>query len=128
MFLPTNKYRFCKKVTFLLKHYICNKLNTIKNYLGRMVLLLNDYETAAGFYEKNFGFRRLFDQTTEDGQRFLHIGDKENNFGIWFLKAEGKEQEQLVGNQTGGQPTLVVNTSNIHELLEKMKSNEVKIK
>ncbi|TDN87084.1 putative enzyme related to lactoylglutathione lyase [Salegentibacter sp. 24] len=100
----------------------------MRNYLGRMVLLVRDYEIASQFYEENFGFQVLFDQTTKDGQRFLHLGDKENNFGIWFLKAEGKEQEQLVGNQTGGQPALVINTSNIQELYKNMKSNEVKIK
>ena len=43
----------------------------MKNYIGRMIILVNDYEAASNFYEKNFSFKRIYDVTTDVGQRFL---------------------------------------------------------
>ena len=101
----------------------------MKNYLGRVILLVDDYEKASQFYEENFGFVRLFDVTTDVGQRFLHIGSEPlDSLGIWFLKAEGKEQKARIGNQTAGQPTLVIYTTDLDQQYAKMKSNGVKIK
>jgi len=101
----------------------------MKNYLGRIILLVEDYEKAAEFYENNFGFKRMFDVTTDVGQRFLHIGsDPLDTLGIWFLKADSKEQKALIGKQTGGQPTMVIYTTSLEEEYRKLKENHVKIK
>tara|TARA_Y100001949_G_scaffold14686_1_gene10636 strand:+ start:653 stop:1045 length:393 start_codon:yes stop_codon:yes gene_type:complete len=100
----------------------------MQNKMGRAVLLTCDYEASAAFYEKVFGFERLFDMTTNEGQRFLQLGDKASNVGIWLLKAEGKEQEARVGNQTAGQPTLVIYTEDLDQLYQNMKKLQVEIK
>ncbi len=101
----------------------------MKNTLGRIILLVDDYEQSAAFYEENFGFSRVFDVTTDVGQRFLHLGHQgEDNAGIWFLKAEDKAQRERIGNQTAGQPTLVIYTSNLQELYGRLKNKGVKIK
>lgn len=101
----------------------------MKNYLGRIVLLIEDYEKAAGFYEMNFDFKILFDETTDVGQRFLHMGNHSSDpLGIWFLKAETKEQRERIGNQTSGQPTIVIYTTSLEELFKKLTENNVKIK
>ena len=101
----------------------------MKNYLGRVVLLVDDYEKASSFYENNFGFVRLFDVATDVGQRFLHIGpESKKEMGIWFLKAEGSEQKERIGNQTIGQPTLVIYTDDLEAQYNKMLANNVKIK
>ncbi|HTE34324.1 MAG TPA: VOC family protein [Chryseolinea sp.] len=100
----------------------------MKNYLGRIVILVKDYEEATSFYESNFGFEKMFDTTTHVGQRFLHIGTHAlDSMGIWFLKADGKQQRELIGNQTGGQPTMVIYTTSLEELHQKLKNNKVKI-
>ena len=101
----------------------------MKNYLGRIILLVNDYEQAASFYDNNFGFTKIYDVTTDVGQRFLHMGtDPFDALGIWFLKADSKEQKERVGNQTSGQPTIVIYTTSLEALFQKLKSNHVKIK
>lgn len=101
----------------------------MKNHLGRLILLVEDYEPALQFYQKNFEFETLFDITTSVGQRFLHIGTNSTNaMGIWFLKAEGKEQKERIGKQTAGQPTLVIYTTSLSELYDKLKHNNVRIK
>lgn len=99
----------------------------MKNLIGRMILLVDDYEHACEFYEKNFGFKKIFDQSTSVGQRFLHVGD-ENGMGIWFLKADSQVQNQRVGNQTGEQPLMVIYTTDIAQLLHRLKNNKVQIK
>jgi len=100
----------------------------MKNYLGRIIILVNDYEEASLFYEQNFGFKRMYDVTTDVGHRFLHIGtDPKDSFGIWFLKADGKVQRERVGDQTHGQPTMVIYTTSLDELYEKLIANKVSI-
>lgn len=101
----------------------------MKNYLGRMIVLVQDYEAAWEFYAKNFGFKKLFDVTTDVGQRFLHIGaESADSSGIWFLKAEGKEQQARVGNQTSGQPAMVIYTTALKELHVRLQNHQVRIK
>lgn len=98
----------------------------MKNTLGRIILLVKDYEDALNFYEMNFGFKKIFDSTTDQGQRYLHIGtEPSGSFGIWLLKSDNNPH---IGNQTNGQPTMVIYTSAIVELYEKLKSNNVTIK
>lgn len=100
----------------------------MKNYLGRMIVLVNDYEAAAKFYEKNFGFHRLFDTTSPEGERYLHLGTKgENVLGIWLMLATTEEQQQKVGHQTGGAPLMVIYTSDIIELYQQLIVNKVAI-
>jgi predicted enzyme related to lactoylglutathione lyase len=100
----------------------------MKNYLGRIILLVDDYEKAAAFYEANFGFKRIFDVTTDVGQRFLHMGNEQDQSAIWFLQAEGKDQKERIGNQTAGQPTMVMYTDNLEEMHQRLLANNVKIK
>lgn len=101
----------------------------MKNYLGRIILLIDDYEKAATFYADNFEFTKIYDVTTDVGQRFLHMGtDPLDALGIWFLKAESKEQKERIGNQTAGQPTMVIYTTDLEALFERLKCNGVKIK
>jgi predicted enzyme related to lactoylglutathione lyase len=99
------------------------------NRLGRVIILVHHYDEAFAFYERSFGFRKIVDYTTENGQRFLHIGaGGENDAGIWFLKADTEEQMKRVGNQTGGQPALVIYTSSLEDLHRNLELQGVKIK
>ncbi|MDT0678093.1 VOC family protein [Autumnicola musiva] len=100
----------------------------MKNRLGRLIILVRDYEKSAAFYEEIFEFERIFDMTTDKGQRFLQLGDKENNVGVWLLKAEGQEQEARIGNQTAGQPTLVIYTDDLSKIFHRLKSLDYNIK
>ncbi|RBL91129.1 VOC family protein [Chitinophaga flava] len=100
----------------------------MKTTLGRSILLVDDYDQAFDFYRKNFFCEKLFDAETTDGQRFLHIrfsGDEQS--GIWFLKADSKEQRALLGKQTGGQPTLVIYTDDCKGLFDHVKTNGLTI-
>ncbi len=95
--------------------------------LGRTVILVKDYDDALKFYKGVLDCHIIFDQTTEEG-RFLHIGfSKKNSAGIWLLKAEGDEQLALVGNQTGGQPAMVIYTDDFEDTYGKLQRMKVEI-
>jgi len=96
--------------------------------LGRVIILVDDYDNACSFYQKNFGCEKIFDATLPDGQRYLHARfSVDDKTGIWFLKADSGQQTSLVGGQTGGQPTLVVYTDNCEGLYTHVQNNDVSI-
>ncbi|MDN5200555.1 VOC family protein [Fulvivirgaceae bacterium BMA10] len=100
----------------------------MKIQLGRVVILVDDFDQALHFYQTNFFCHTIFDNTTPEGKRYLHIGfSKKDSIGIWFLKAESDEQEDKVGKQTAGQPTVVLYTEDIEKLYTHVKGNGVKI-
>jgi predicted enzyme related to lactoylglutathione lyase len=95
--------------------------------IGRIVVLVRDYAEARDFYIHNFDCKILFDQTNDDGKRYLHIGFSKDNAeaGIWFLKAE-QDQLDKVGRQTGG-PIMVLYTDDLDQVCKKLKNNNVTI-
>ncbi|MBS1517909.1 MAG: VOC family protein [Bacteroidetes bacterium] len=94
--------------------------------LGRSVILVDDYDEAFEFYKNNFGCKKFFDITNDEGERFLHICfDSETRAGLWFMKAETEEQKKALGKQTGGMPVLVLYTDDFEVLTEKIKENGV---
>ena len=98
----------------------------LKTSLGRIIILVQDYDKAFEFYQRVFFCHKIFDSQSPTGQRFLHIAfSDDDDIGIWFLKAEGSEQEDLIGKQTGGQPTLVIYTQKIEKLFEHVQRNGV---
>jgi len=95
--------------------------------LGRIILLVNDYDEAFEFYERALLCKKFFD-ITEKGQRFLHISLNANDkAGIWFLKAETDEQKLRVGNQTSGQPVFVIYTDSLEEYYNHLVNENVRI-
>jgi predicted enzyme related to lactoylglutathione lyase len=79
-------------------------------------------------HSKNFYCKKIFDETSENGQRLLHIAfSHDDKVGVWFLKADGESQKKLVGRQTGGQPMLVIYTDDVEELYYHVQGNGVQI-
>lgn len=100
----------------------------MKTTLGRLVILVDDYNAALDFYVKNFGCHVLHDSLGADGQRYLHIAfPGDDRFGIWLLAAEGGEQRKQVGRQTAGQPTLVLYTDDLDGLYARLRQNDVRV-
>jgi predicted enzyme related to lactoylglutathione lyase len=96
--------------------------------LGRVVVLVSDYDEAFAFYEKNFFCKKLHDETVENGLRFLHIAFSEDEKeGIWFMKADSEEQKLRIGTQTAGQPTLVIYTDHCEDIYQHVQKNGVPI-
>lgn len=92
---------------------------SIQTRLGRAVILVEDYDKAFAFYQQHFFCHKITGAVTTEG---LHVSFSENDrTGIWFL--EGK----VAGQQTQGQPTLVIYTDNIEDLYTHVQENGVRI-
>ncbi|MCO4292769.1 VOC family protein [Solitalea sp. MAHUQ-68] len=96
--------------------------------LGRTIILVHNYDEAFEFYQRILNAQKYVDYITEDGQRFLHVVFESKTAGLWFLDASGKEQEELIGKQTHGQPTLVFYTDDIQAFHHRLVEHQVKIK
>ena len=82
--------------------------------LGRLVVLIRDYDEALAFYRAAFGAHVLFDAPSPTGDRYLHVGfGTEGSAGVWFLRGAG-ETASRIGRQTGGEPLAVFYTADVH--------------
>jgi predicted enzyme related to lactoylglutathione lyase len=100
----------------------------MKTRLGRTIILVEDYDKAFSFYQKNFNCRKLFDQTGQDGRRYLHVAFSEDDkAGIWFLQPESPDELKYIGSQALGYPMMVIYTDNIEELYSHVQKNQVEI-
>ena len=100
----------------------------MKIELGRIVILVENYDQALAFYQQALGCHVIFDQTTPEGKRYVHVGfKKKDTTGLWFLKAETDEELALVGRQTHEQPTFVLYTDDLKKAYERLRDNQVKI-
>ena len=75
----------------------------MKQVIGRIALLVPDYDAAIAFYCGSLGFDLLEDTDMGAGKRWVVVRPKgavETAFVI--AKAEGPRQEAAIGNQTGG--------------------------
>lgn len=81
--------------------------------LGRLVLLVNDYDTAISFYQDKLGMEVFADMPVGQ-QRYVHLRlPSQPAVGVWLLQALTQAQRDRVGDQTGGQPVGVFYTDDV---------------
>lgn len=94
--------------------------------LGRVVVLVDDVDEAAAFYDSALGFAVLHDQTT-DGYRRVHIGvPGQDGVGLWLLPIVGEEDRSLLGRQAGGYPLIVLYTEDLQAVQDRLRSLHVR--
>ncbi len=97
--------------------------------LGRLIILIHDYDAALTFYRDILGFQLIVDMTNAEGQRFVHVGlPGQPGVGVWFLEATTAEQRDRVGNQTGGEPCFVAYTDDVQSTYRDLQSKGVKFR
>ncbi|GAA1926314.1 hypothetical protein GCM10009716_38090 [Streptomyces sodiiphilus] len=94
--------------------------------LARTVLLADDQDAALAFYRDVLGFRVLHDETT-GGYRYLHIGLPGDSAGLWLMEPGGERERALVGRQSGGQPLLVLYTSDAAAVGARLRERGVRV-
>ena len=96
--------------------------------LGLITVLVENYQTAVDFYRNVLGCEIIKDTTGADSQRYLHLNFKgTKDQGIWLLKPHNDEQRQKIGNQTSGQPLMVIYTDNINEVILNIRRENARI-
>lgn len=73
--------------------------------VGRLTVLVHDYDDALRFYVDKLGLEVIADQSAPP-YRFIHVGSKEAGLGLWLWLADD-ENRYLVGRQSQGHPLLV---------------------
>ncbi|RNL70885.1 VOC family protein [Streptomyces sp. I6] len=95
--------------------------------LGRLVVLVEDPDAALAFYRDVLGFRVVHDRTT-DGYRSLHVGvPGQEAVGLWLMTATGGREQELIGRQCGGQPLLVLYTTDLDAVRAHLRGHGVRV-
>ncbi|QFT54297.1 VOC family protein [Microbulbifer sp. THAF38] len=94
--------------------------------IGRLVILVKDYEEAIVFYRDKLGFEVFVDSETPP-LRFVHLRlPQQKDMGIWLLQASSNAQLEQVGRQTAGQPCAVIYTEDFENEYQRLRGNGVK--
>ncbi|BBM04248.1 VOC family protein [Microbulbifer sp. GL-2] len=95
------------------------------NSIGRLVILVRDYDEAIQFYRDKLGFEVFIDSEAPP-LRFVHVRlPKQKDMGIWLLQASSETQKQNIGRQTAGQPCAVIYTDNFEDEYQRLINNDV---
>lgn len=83
----------------------------MKQTLAQIALVVKDYDEAIQFYTEVLGFNLIEDTIMSETKRWVVVAPTgSEGCKILLAKASGREQEQSVGNQTGGRVFLFLHT------------------
>ena len=93
-----------------------------------MSVLVDDYDEAIEFYVERLGFEVLYDGELDDGTRLVHLElPTQEGTGVWLFEADGEEQRERVGNQTGGAPLAVFYTDDCRGVAAELEERGVEV-
>jgi catechol 2,3-dioxygenase-like lactoylglutathione lyase family enzyme len=104
------------------------KNETVKQKIGHIALLVDDYDKAIEFYVNKLQFNLIEDTILSDTKRWVLVsppGSKE--CCLLLAKASNDEQESRIGNQTGGRVFLFLFTDNFQRDYQNLVDQEIKI-
>lgn len=98
----------------------------MKQHIAHVSLLVNDYDEAIRFYTEKLDFQLVIDTPLSENKRWVLIKPKKSTeCCILLAKAVGEEQQNHVGNQTGGRVFLFLYTDDFWRDYKKMIANKV---
>lgn len=83
----------------------------MKQIISAVALLVPDYDDGLAFYVGVLGFDLIEDTELAPGKRWVLVAPKgSSETRLLLAKADGSDQEQAIGNQTGGRVFLFLKT------------------
>lgn len=83
--------------------------------IAAVTLLVDDYDRAKGFYCDALGFECLSDTPLGGGKRWLLVAPKGSTATALLLaEADGEDQVEAIGNQTGGRVGFFLHTDDFN--------------
>jgi catechol 2,3-dioxygenase-like lactoylglutathione lyase family enzyme len=83
----------------------------MKQSIGAVTLVVPDYDQAIEFYTQKLGFALVEDTRLSDTKRWVLVAPKgSTETKLLLAKADGKDQQAAIGDQTGGRVFLFLNT------------------
>lgn len=101
-------------------------IRCMNQYLAMMALVVRDYDEAIEYYTKVLGFKLIEDTPLTDLKRWVVVkpaGDGQAS--LLLARAASVQQEQSIGNQSGGRVFLFLYTDDFHRDYELYKSRGV---
>ncbi len=96
------------------------------NRLGLVALVVDDYDSAIGFFVDALGFELVEDSpaTTNDGRpkRWVVVRPPGAATGLLIAKADGAEQRARIGDQTGGRVSFFLETDDFDAQYARMRA------
>lgn len=99
----------------------------MKQKIGSLALLVRDYDKAIAFYTKKLGFQLLEDTDLGGGKRWVLVappGSTETS--LLLAQAASPEQENAIGNQSGGRVFLFLHTDDFWRDYNAMKASGIR--
>ena len=79
--------------------------------IALVTLVVDSYDQAKAFYCDILGFDCQADEPLPDGKRWVMVKPKgEHGAALLLAEADGEEQLQVIGNQTGGRVGFFLHT------------------
>ena len=95
--------------------------------LSALALVVRDYDEAIAFFTQALRFTLLEDALLGDGKRWVRVAPiGSGGTALLLAKAATPEQEQHIGNQTGGRVFLFLETQDFWDDYNYMQANGVR--
>lgn len=82
----------------------------MKQKIAHISLVVADYDAAIQFYCEKLDFDLLEDTKMSETKRWVLVAPKGSECSLLLAKADGEQQVQSIGNQTGGRVFLFLYT------------------
>jgi len=100
----------------------------MKQHIAHVTLLVNDYDEAIEFYTQKLHFTLVEDTSLTNTKRWVRVAPPGSTATCLLLaEATNQEEQQHVGNQTGGRVFLFLYTDNIARDYQNLVDNGVTI-
>lgn len=84
-------------------------------HISAFALVVPDYDIAIDFYVNTLGFDLIEDTRQSETKRWVLVAPKGAETRILLAKADKPEQQDAIGNQTGGRVGFFLNTDNFSD-------------
>lgn len=96
--------------------------------ISKVSLLVKDYDEAIEFFVHKLHFKLIEDTVLNENKRWVLVAPSiDSSFSLLLAKVEGLEQEQFVGNQSGGRVFLFLNTDNFDRDYQNLLDQKIRI-
>ncbi|MDJ0644349.1 MAG: VOC family protein [Flavobacteriaceae bacterium] len=96
--------------------------------IAHVTLVVKNYDEAIDFYVNKLRFKLIEDTKLSETKRWVLVAPKGNgSCNLLLAQADGRQQLQFVGNQTGGRVFLFLHTDNFDSDYENLQKHAIKI-
>ena len=100
----------------------------MKQHIAHIALLVDDYDEAINFYTQKLHFILVEDIPLNETKRWVLVAPKgRGSCSLLLAKASGEQQENRIGNQTGGRVFLFLHTNDFKRDYQNLIDQKIKI-